>query len=34
MCAIVAKNSGAQIVLHTPVLVSHGGRSARSGLPA
>jgi lysophospholipase L1-like esterase len=30
MRAIIAKTSGAQIVLHTPVLVSHDGRAARA----
>ena len=32
--AIIAKTSGAQIVLHTPVLVSQSGRAARAELPA
>ncbi|WP_329560683.1 SGNH/GDSL hydrolase family protein [Kitasatospora sp. NBC_01266] len=34
MSAIIARTSGAQIVLHTPVLVSLAGRAARAELPA
>lgn len=34
MSAIIARADGAQIVLHTPVLVSLAGRAARAELPA
>ncbi|MBV6698915.1 hypothetical protein KV557_17635 [Kitasatospora aureofaciens] len=34
MREIIARSSGAQIVLHTPLLVSHDGRPARAELPA
>ncbi|MFF7633102.1 SGNH/GDSL hydrolase family protein [Kitasatospora sp. NPDC008050] len=34
MSAIIARAGGAQIVLHTPVLVSLAGRAARAELPA
>ncbi|MFG3226065.1 SGNH/GDSL hydrolase family protein [Kitasatospora sp. NPDC048194] len=34
MREIIARSAGAQIVLHTPLVVSHGERAARAGLPA
>lgn len=34
MRAIIAKASGAQIIVHTPVLVSESGKSRRAALPA
>ncbi|MFG2848828.1 SGNH/GDSL hydrolase family protein [Kitasatospora sp. NPDC048296] len=34
MREIIGRSAGAQIVLHTPLVVSHGGRAARAELPA
>ncbi|MFJ9840492.1 SGNH/GDSL hydrolase family protein [Kitasatospora sp. NPDC101155] len=34
MREIIDRSAGAQIVLHTPLVVSHGGRAARAELPA
>ncbi|MER7844066.1 GDSL-type esterase/lipase family protein [Kitasatospora sp. NPDC096077] len=34
MREIIARSAGAQIVLHTPLVVSHAGRAARAELPA